>query len=161
VEPGGHAAATTTQPYREPLRSDAFTAEATAVELAPRWHWQANPQPSWARSGDGRLDLAFAPSPRGDLRALGPLLAPQLPGQPATWTVSLELPAAPAGDRIGAERAGLTVLGLSYAWVGLRRLDGRVELVHGTMAQDEVGEAVTVHRLLTDDPGASVSVQLR
>src|SRR5699024_4942026 len=93
VEPGGHAAATTTQPYREPLRSDAFTAEATAVELAPRWHWQANPQPSWARSGDGRLDLAFAPSPRGDLRDLGAILAQHLPGQPATWTVSLELPA--------------------------------------------------------------------
>ncbi|MGP9582372.1 family 43 glycosylhydrolase [Brachybacterium sp. AOP42-C2-15] len=147
--------------YREPSRSDSFTAGGTAVELHPRWHWQANPQPSWARCGEGRLDLAFAPSPRGDLRDLGAILAQQLPGQPSTWTVTLELPAASSGEQIGAERAGLVVLGLSYAWAGLRREGGRVELVHGTMAENEVDETLTVHRLLTEEPGTPVSVQLQ
>lgn len=161
VEPTDHDATAAPLPYREPTRSDSFTAAGDASELHPRWHWQANPQPSWAHSGEGRLELAFAPSPRGDLRDLGPILTQQLPGQPSRWTVTLELPAAPAGEKVGAERAGLVVLGLSYAWAGLRREGGRVELVHGTMAQDEVDEELTVHRLLTEDPGAPVSVQLR
>lgn len=50
--------------YSEPLRSDDFS----TAELHPRWHWQANPSPHRWRSGGGRLDLAFAPTPRGDLR---------------------------------------------------------------------------------------------
>src|SRR5699024_6804808 len=52
------------RPWSEPQRSD----DSTAAELAPRWHWQANPRPGQHRTGQGRLDLALAPSPRGDLR---------------------------------------------------------------------------------------------
>ncbi|WP_345075566.1 glycoside hydrolase family 43 protein [Brachybacterium paraconglomeratum] len=167
--PGPGSTSTAVQEtYCEPTRSDSFTAGGSATVLHPRWHWQANPRPEWARSGEGRLALAFAPSPRGDLRDLGAILTQQLPGQPSTWTATLELPAAPTGaevgTEIGTERAGLVVLGLSYAWAGLRRTGDRIELVHGTMAEDEVDEVVTVHRLLTEEPGAAVaavSVQLR
>ncbi|MGO1227075.1 MAG: family 43 glycosylhydrolase [Brachybacterium sp.] len=146
-----------TRPYREPLRSDPFT----TAELHPRWHWQANPQPGWSRCGEGRLDLSFAPSARGDLRDLGAVLAQQLPGKPSTWTVTLHLPPVAADAPVGTERAGLVVLGLSYAWAGLRREGGRVELVHGTMAADEADEVVEVHRLVAEDPSAEVSVRLR
>lgn len=142
-------------PYSEPTRSDDFTRS----DLHPRWHWQANPQPGWARCGGGALELAFAPSARGDLRDLGAILGQQLPGKPSTWTTTLHLPAASGG--IGTERAGIVVLGLSYAWAGLRRSGERLELVHGTMEADGTDEVVQVHRLLTEDPGTGVSVRLQ
>ena len=144
-------------PWSEPLRSDAFT----TAELAPRWHWQANPGPDQHRTGHGGLDLALAPSPRGDLRDLGPILGQQLPGRPSTWEVELTLPAAAPSPAIGPERAGLVVLGYAYVWAGLRRDAEGVALVHGVMAADAADEQVTVHRLLTDDPGAGATVRLR
>lgn len=142
-------------PYSEPLRTDDFM----STELHPRWHWQANPQPGWSRCGAGHLDLAFAPSARGDLRDHGAILGQQLPGTPSTWTTTLHLPAA-EGD-IGEERAGIVVLGLSYAWAGLRRAGDRIELVHGTMAADGADEVVQVHRVLTESTVADVSMRLQ
>lgn len=153
----GGKAASSALPYAEPTRSDDFT----TPELHPRWYWQANPQPSWSRCGEGRLDLAFGPSPRGDLRDLGTVLAQQLPGQPSTWTTTVRLPAAGADHPSGAERAGLVVLGLSYAWAGLRRDAQGISLVHGTMAEQAADEVTRTHRLLTAEATAEVSVRLR
>lgn len=153
--------------WAEPRRSDDFT----TAELAPRWHWQANPQPGWHRTGDGGLDLALAPSPRGDLRDLGAILGQQLPGQPSTWTTRLTLPApaaaaadpsaAPSTAPTAPERAGVVVLGHAYAWAGLRRDAEGVALVSGTMAAGAAAEEVQVHRLLAADPGTAVAVGLR
>ncbi|HEX7350441.1 glycoside hydrolase 43 family protein [Brachybacterium sp.] len=145
------------QPWSEPQRSDDFHSPV----LTPRWHWQANPDPSWHRTGDGGLDLAFVPSPRGDLRDLGAILGQQLPGQPSTWTVDLTLPtpataAAPASE----ERAGLVVLGYAYAWAGLRRDADGISLVSATMTADGAEEETLAHRVLHEDPGAEVTVGL-
>ncbi|WP_114855789.1 glycoside hydrolase 43 family protein [Brachybacterium sp. YJGR34] len=154
---GSVAAPVSDAPYTEPQRSDDFTAAA----LHPRWHWQANPQAAWFRTGHGTLDLALAPSPRGDLRDLGAILGQQLPGQPSTWSTELHLPGVPAGaPPVGTERAGLVVLGLSYAWAGLLRDEEGVALVQGTMAEDAADETVRTVRRLTGDPGADVRVRL-
>ena len=143
-------------PYDEPLRSDDFR----TAELHPRWHWQANPQPSWHRCGEGRLDLAFGPSPRGDLRDLPAVLGQQLPGQPSSWATTLQLPAAASAGTTGTERAGLVVLGHSYAWAGLRRDAEGIALVHGTMTEDSADEETRTHRVLSVDPTAEASVRL-
>lgn len=142
--------------YREPRRSDDFR----SAQLHPRWHWQANPQPHWWRTGTGRLDLAFAPSPRGDLRDQGAILCQQLPGQPSDWTVELSLPGVATSAAIGTERAGVVVLGSSYAWAGLRRDADGIALVHATMAADGADEVVSTHRLLSADPGVEAGVRL-
>ncbi|MGN7210546.1 MULTISPECIES: family 43 glycosylhydrolase [Brachybacterium] len=145
------------RPWSEPQRSDDFT----AAELAPRWHWQANPRPGQHRTGQGRLDLALAPSPRGDLRDLGAILGQQLPGQPSTWSTRLTLPA-PASSSVpqSPERAGLVVLGHAYAWAGLLRDADGVALASGTMAADATTEEVQVHRRLTADPAAEATLGL-
>lgn len=150
------AASPSAHPYQEPSRSDPFT----STDLHPRWHWQANPQESWWRSGNGRLELPLAPSPRGDLRDLGPILCQQIPGRPTVWTITVHFPEVQAGPLV-AERAGLVVLGLSYAWAGLRRDSSGISLVHGTMAQDAADEDWHAHRLLTADPAAPASALLR
>lgn len=147
----------TQQHWSEPRRSDSFQ----TAELAPHWHWQANPRPEWHRTGDGGLDLAFAPSPRGDLRDLGPILGQQLPGQPSSWTSSLTLPAPSAADApLTTERAGVVVLGHAYAWAGLRRDETGITLVSGTMTVDGTEEEVHEHRRLAEDPSTEVTVEL-
>ena len=145
------------EPYREPVRSDDFG----SAELHPRWHWQANPQAGWWRTGEGRLDLAFAPSPRGDLRDQGAILCQQMPGRPSSWEVELHLPAATTEAGTGAERAGAVVLGYSYAWAGLRRDADGIALVHGTMAADGADEEVAVHSLLTRGSSEAAAVRLQ
>jgi beta-xylosidase len=105
----------------EPDRSDPFE----GPELAPIWHWQANPRPEWydAPKG-GSLRLAVLPDDDGDLRNLPQVLGQQLPGRPTTITTSVRL----EGGQAGA-RAGLAVLGRSYAWLGLHRTPAGVDLV--------------------------------
>lgn len=141
--------------YTEPLRSDDFS----TPQLHPRWHWQANPAAHRWRTGEGTVDLAFAPSPRGDLRDLGAVLGQQLPGQPSQWSVDLHLPP-PSHGPVGTERTGLVVLGHSYAWAGLRRDEDGIALVHATMAQDESDEETHTHQQLSTDPAADVTVVL-
>lgn len=153
LDPG--AAPSAQDQYTEPSRSEDFT----TTELHPRWHWQANPSSRRWRSGGGRLDLAFAPSIRGDLRDLGAILGQQLPGQPSEWTVDLHLPG-PAGGPVGTERAGVVVLGRSYAWAGLRRDRDGVALVHGTMDEGASDEAAHAHQVLSADHAAEISARL-
>jgi hypothetical protein len=141
--------------YTEPVRSDPFTSSA----LLPHWHWQANPEPGWARTGDGTLSLAFGHTPRGDLRDLGAVLGQQLPGRPSSWQIDLTLPAV-GRPSAGDERAGITVLGLSYAWAGLRRADDGVRLEAATMDQDAHTEVLVASELLTDGIDQDVRVRL-
>lgn len=181
VPPLGHGPEAVPGPrhYTEPVRSDPFT----APELLPHWHWQSNPEPDWARTGDGTLDLTFVPTPRGDLRDLGSVLGQQLPGRPSSWQITLTLPAdarsqaavdpgsteAPDPDRVTRppaatdtvdERAGIVVLGLAYAWAGLRRDADGVHLVAATMDEDAHTEHVVASEQLTDRTDQEVRVLL-
>jgi beta-xylosidase len=139
----------------EPRRSDDFTDTA----LAPRWHWQANPQPHWAElRGDGTLRLRAAATDRGDLREHPAVLGQQLPGKESEWVTHVRL----AGTCVGT-RAGVVVLGDEYAWVGLVRTPAGVHVVcrrsvssgrEDTLAQAAVpGDEVDL-RVTTDAVGS-------
>ncbi|MGW0191789.1 glycoside hydrolase family 43 protein [Nonomuraea sp. NPDC003201] len=104
----------------EPATSDDFA----GPELGLQWSWQANPDPSWWELRDGTLRLACAPGPE-DLRERPSVLGQRLPGDPCTVTTGLTLD--------GEGRAGLVVLGFTYAYVGLERTAGGTVLVCGGM----------------------------
>ncbi|MDT0319173.1 glycoside hydrolase family 43 protein [Streptomyces millisiae] len=96
--------------------------------FGPQWSWLANPQPGWARSHRGAgLRLGCLPTADAhDLRLLPHVLAQRLPVGPRRVTVELALDAEAPGAR-----AGLTVLGDAFSWIGLERAgDGAVRLVH-------------------------------
>ncbi|MEJ3747503.1 family 43 glycosylhydrolase [Actinomycetes bacterium KLBMP 9797] len=104
-----------------------------AGEPGLQWTWAANPRPGWSapRPGGG-LRLACVPADGGDLRQLPNVLGWRLPADKFRATVTLRL----TGAAVGA-RAGLTVLGATYAWIGVvRTVDGAV-LVHRTAAAGE------------------------
>ena len=98
-----------------------------------------NPRDGWStqHSADGlRLTCVRSDDPH-DLRTLPHILTQRLPGTPAAVEVGLRL----HSEQPGA-RAGLTVLGDAYGWIGLQReSDGSVHLVHRFAALDARVEA--------------------
>ncbi|GGN59462.1 beta-xylosidase [Actinoplanes lobatus] len=99
----------------------------------PQWSWSANPSPGWIvdHPGDG-LRLACVPG-GDDLRT-----APNLLGQPLTGP---HLRAETMLRLSGADsaRGGITVLGRTYAWIGLERTPGGTRLT--CRIADAEGEA--------------------
>ncbi|GAA4682736.1 glycoside hydrolase family 43 protein [Phytohabitans rumicis] len=92
--------------HAKPVLAATRPRTAPAPEPGPQWTWAANPAAGW-RSG---LRLACVPG-GGDLRQLPNVLGQRLPADRFRATTTLRL--------TGAGRAGLTILGDSYAWVGL------------------------------------------
>jgi beta-xylosidase len=106
---------------------DAFTGPL----LGPQWTWAANPDPDWWTVRDG-LRLACARTDiSGDLRNLPNLLGQRLPADRFRAVTTFRLTAAEDA------RAGLTVLGASYAWIGLLRTPDGLALVCRTAAAGE------------------------
>ncbi|MEU5593501.1 family 43 glycosylhydrolase [Streptomyces sp. NPDC020298] len=112
------------QPPAAPATDDDFP----GGRYGRQWQWTANPQDGWAtqHSADGlRLTCVRTPGAH-DLRKLPHILTQRLPGTPATVEVELTLHSEEPGAR-----AGLTVLGDAFGWIGLeRQADGTVRLVH-------------------------------
>jgi beta-xylosidase len=94
-----------------PCRDDDFS----STELSLQWHWQANPADHWLElRGDGKARLTAVPNDVGSLRSIPQVLGQQLPGQPVEFSTSLSMDATTPGLR-----AGVTVLGGTYAWIGI------------------------------------------
>lgn len=115
--------ARTTGPRTAPAAGDTFT----GPDLGPQWTWPANPDPAWWHVRDG-LRLVCAPTDvSGDLRDLPNVLGQRLPADDFRAVITLRLLGAPPGAR-----TGLTVLGASYAWIGLERTAAGTALVYRT-----------------------------
>lgn len=134
----------------EPVPPSPTSDEFTAPALAPAWHWQANPEPDWYRTGGSALDLSHLPNDRGDLRDLPQVLGQLLPGWPVTVHARLTL-----GSPAAGARAGLTVLGHRYSWVGLQRTATGVDLV-AALGDDRQRETEVSRTLV-----ASSAVEIR
>lgn len=98
--------------------------EFAAPTLGYQWQWSANSEPRWyslsARPGHLRL---FAQS-GSNLREMASVLTQKPPAPAFTVDTRIELGAGKAGDR-----AGLVLLGMKYAALGLRRAAAGNELV--------------------------------
>jgi beta-xylosidase len=121
--------------------------------LNPLWHWQANPRPGWATAREGTLDLLGPGTDGGNLRTLPQVLAQQLPGTGGVWrsTVTVD---GPTGSR-----AGVTVLGRSYLWCGLRLDDDGVRLVAAHRADGDQDETVLIHEPAAADEPLELSFE--
>jgi beta-xylosidase len=100
------------------------TPEDFTDAIGPQWSWQANPEQGWATTGP-RLRLACVDTGTADLRFLPNLLGQRLPGDPFLATTAVRLDGVEPGAR-----AGLAVVGDTYAWIGLERREDGVFLVH-------------------------------
>ncbi|KAB2349553.1 glycoside hydrolase family 43 protein [Actinomadura rudentiformis] len=140
-----------TGPASAPATSDDFTGAAPGAQ----WGWHGLPDPAWwSLREPGLLRLACRQdTASGDLRALPNVLAQRLPATTFTATTSVTLVGASPGAR-----AGLTVIGDSYAWVGLEETGDGPSLVHRVApAVDEPEDDASARRPL---PPGTTTVRL-
>ncbi|MBC6458219.1 glycoside hydrolase 43 family protein [Actinomadura sp. HBU206391] len=120
-------------PRPGPVCAPAVDDDFSGPGLGPQWSWQANPDPAWwSLSAAGLRLVCRGAGQGGDLRRLPNVLGQRLPAGPCTATVALTLDSTVAGAR-----AGLTVLGETYALIGLERTAGGLALVHRTAPAGE------------------------
>jgi beta-xylosidase len=117
--------------YRKPTGA---AVPPDASGFGTHWTWAGNPEPGWSAPlpGDG-LRLACVPvEAQADLRRMSNVLGLRLPADRFRATTTLRL----TGTAPGA-RAGLTILGRSYAWIGLEHAAEGLTLVHRVAGQGE------------------------
>ena len=119
-------------------RSDSFT----ATELSPIWQWPANPAVGqyFLNPSEGSLRLICRPLPEGS-RSLWDspaLLLRKLIDPEDSFTARLNFHPSYGGDR-----AGITVMGESYAALSLLYEDGSVYLTHGICEGADTGASET------------------
>lgn len=114
------------QPVAVPSTSDEFASSRLGVQ----WQWPANPRAEFASLSErpGRLRLPVQPAAQPNLRFAPYLLLQKLSAPEFSATTEVELDA----KEIGA-RAGLILLGETYAWVGMQRTETGFEIVRGEM----------------------------
>ncbi|MDQ1832735.1 glycoside hydrolase family 43 protein [Massilia scottii] len=123
-----HAKPMASGALRVPPTGDEFSGTALGLQ----WQWSANGEPQWyslaARPGQLRLQA----QPGTNLREMASVLTQKLPAPAFTVDTRIELAATREGDR-----AGLVLLGMKYAWLGLRRAGTGSQLVLGVCEGNE------------------------
>lgn len=114
-----------------------FTGDTFADGLDLRWRWQADAG-DWADARDGVLRLTGPAFDAGNLRTVPSVLGQPLPG------LGLEIQTTVRLDGPKGSRAGIVLLGLNHAWVGLLRTASGCDVVVATHHQDEPDDQRTI-----------------
>ena len=112
-------------PVRVPATSDEFDGPTLGLQ----WQWNANSDARWysltERPGSLRLHTLVVPEADGYVRA-SPSMLTQKPPAP-TFVVNTHVQ---LNDGAEGDRAGLIVNAMQYAWLGLRKSGGAIQLVY-------------------------------
>ena len=115
-----------TYPVQTPKDSDEFSGN----DIGLQWQWQANPNATWAfanpAKGELRLYTQLLPEGAKNLWDTPSLLLQKFPAEEFTTTTKLSF--YPNKD-LKNEKAGLVVMGRSYAYVALESKDDGIYLV--------------------------------
>ena len=128
-----------TFPIATPVESDGFE----GIALGKQWQWQANPQATWSflypEKGVLRLYAQQVPEESRNLYETPNVLMQKFPAPAFVATAKVAF--TPHPDRILGERAGLVVMGRSYAALSIRKDADGLVLVRGTASKAENGAA--------------------
>jgi beta-xylosidase len=112
-------------PVKVPQTTDAFEGE----NLGLQWQWQANPGEAWyeliAGKGVLRLHAVNNPTEDGNLWYSPNILLQKFPAREFTATTKMRFSPGETG-----EKAGLTIMGRSYAYLALIKKSTEVRLVY-------------------------------
>ncbi len=124
----------------------------------PQWQWQANPQRGWTIGTRGSITLVAQPlSANGtNLWSAPNLLLQKLSAESMAFEATVSATGGSSGQ-IG----GLTVFGLDYAWIGVRRTRSAYELVSARNTNADRGGADSVQVLETLTPTDAHALELR
>jgi beta-xylosidase len=118
---------------RVPVAVPATSDEFNTARLGMQWQWQANPGNTWAfpdmARGKLRLFSVQLPDSSRNLWDAGNLLLQKIPAEECMFTTKIAF--RPNG-KIEGERAGLVVMGMSYAGVQLVYRQGKTYIASFT-----------------------------
>ena len=127
-----------TYPIMTPAESDEFGAK----DLALQWQWHANPRKGWGSLGarPGWIRLFAVPMPTGaaNLWPVPNLLLQKFPAPEFTGTTKLD-----CGKLAVGAKAGLVVMGQSYAYVAVEKTSSGVRLAKMTCRDARGGDRET------------------
>lgn len=135
--------------YRKPagrsaVKTPADSDEFDSAALGLQWQWPANPRTGWYFNNptDGELRLYCRLKPDGwrNLMDTPNLLLQKVVAPNYTVTAKVDFRSGYDGDR-----AGLTVMGLSYATIGLERRGGEIFLTQTDCYRAKKGSAERVN----------------
>jgi beta-xylosidase len=134
-----------TYPIQAPAESDEFSGQ----KLGLQWQWMGNPDAAWAfanpSAGTLRLFSALLPDSTGNLWNAPSILLQKFPAEEFTITTKLTFTPNP---KLQNERAGLTIIGLSYATLTLKSSKEGVSLFY-TVRMDADKNRPEKEQLLT------------
>ena len=143
-------------PVTVPADSDDFDGHTLGLQ----WQWQANPKPTWAfpnsNTGSLRLFSDRAGDSARNLWDAGNLLLQKIPAEACTITTKLKFK--PNG-KLEQERAGLVVMGMSYAGITLRYSKGKTQIVY-VVCKDAAKGNVETETVLGDYNGGEVYLRV-
>lgn len=127
-----------TFPVMTPAESDEFD----GIGMGLQWQWQANPKTTWAfcypQKGVLRLYSQQLPEGSRNLYETPNVLMQKFPA-PA-FTVTAKVTFAPHPDKVLGERAGLVIMGRSYAALMLRKDTSGLSLVQAVAINAHEGK---------------------
>ena len=139
-------------PRKAPPAGDEFTSD----KLGLQWQWSANGDARWtsltARPGQLRMYAQAG----ANLRQMAAVLTQKPPAMAFTVDTRIELSA--AGQ--DGDRAGLVLLGMKYAALGLRRAGGQTQLVLAT-CEGDANACTEKDQLVAPLSGNAVSLRMK
>jgi beta-xylosidase len=146
-----------TYPISTPAESDEFN----SLNPGLQWQWQTNPKTTWAFSnpaqGVFRLYSYKMPDSAKNYWEVPNILLQKLPAEEFTSTTKLTFKPNP---KLENERAGLIMLGLSYASLSLKSNNNGIDLVYAICKKADKGSA-EVEKQITRLKDSTVYLRLK
>ena len=123
-------------PIYNPQETDEFNGNSLGLQ----WQWMANPQSYWyymnAAKGSLRLYSAKIPGSAVNLWDVPNVLLQKFPADEFMATTKMDFH---PNEKLENEKAGLTVMGMSYASLAIKKKDGKLWLVYGVCENADKG----------------------
>jgi beta-xylosidase len=124
------------QPVQTPAESDEFN----QLQLGLQWQWQANPKSTWfttSRQGFLRLYSHKIPDSAHNYWDVPNILLQKLPAETFIATTSLRFT---PNEKLENEKAGLIMMGMSYASLAVKSSRQGLQLVYSVCPQAAAGK---------------------
>jgi beta-xylosidase len=144
-------------PVTTPPDSDEFNEKFLGLQ----WQWMSNPRPTWAfmnrSKGMLRLYSDKIPDSASNLWFAPNVLLQKFPAEEFMTTTKFTFTPNP---KLQTEKAGLTVMGFSYAYLGLKNKEDGIYLVYATCTGADQGKA-EIENIITKIPGVTIYVRVK
>jgi beta-xylosidase len=125
-----------TFPVQTPQESDEFNENSLGLQ----WQWMANPEATWyymnSTNGSLRLYSQKIPDSANNLWDVPNVLLQKFPADEFMVTTKMSFQ---PNEKLKNEKAGLTIMGMSYADLALKKMKGKLYLVYVVCENAEKG----------------------